>query len=376
MSKKPTAIWAVTPDGAELAFSISRKLPDGADVYASENLSLQKKPYQAFERIAEAAAICFHDYRHHIFIMAAGIVVRVIAPLLRDKITDPAVVVVDETGRFAVSLLSGHVGGANRFAERIAELIGAQPVITTATDSRQIPAIDVLATERNLVIENPSAIKCISMALLKNEPVYIYDPCGFLSDHRLNSNFIECTMPPDIAFGSHPPATGFNDRMPGVFIHDRVADLPDNWLLLRPKSLVAGVGCNRNTPMEEIKSLLVRTLEDTGLAYRSLDAIATIDIKKDEPGLISLSADAGLPILFFSKQRLNSVQNIAHPSAVVEKHTGAKSVCEAAAILAAENGNLVVSKKKTKNVTLAIARNACLSSVSDRETLSICPDGH
>jgi cobalt-precorrin 5A hydrolase len=149
--------------------------------------------------------------------------------------------------------------------------------------------------------------------------------------------------------------------MPGVFIDDRRVSLPVQWLILRPKSLIAGIGCNRDTAMTEIKSLLIRTLGTFGLAYSSLKGFSTIDIKKNESGLNRLSDSTGIPVQYYAKETLNSVQNIRQPSAAAEKYLGVKSVCEAAAILASQSGELIVSKQKTRNVTLAIARTTFLS---------------
>ena len=142
---KSTAIWAITPNGAKLAEKIFSKISD-ADVYFSENLPLNTTiPSIRFDRLAGIVSKRFHSYKNHIFIMAAGIVVRLIAQHLKHKMSDPAVVVVDESGQWAISLLSGHMGGANRLAVDTAEIIGAQPVITTATDVNHVPAIDILA---------------------------------------------------------------------------------------------------------------------------------------------------------------------------------------------------------------------------------------
>jgi cobalt-precorrin 5A hydrolase len=137
--------------------------------------------------------------------------------------------------------------------------------------------------------------------------------------------------------------------------------LPDPVLILRPRSLTAGIGCNRNTPMPEMMDFLFKVLNDFGLSPGSLSAMATVDLKADEPGLLSLSRALSLDLRFFNKAKLNSVPNIATPSIMVEKHLGVKSVCEAAAILGAGSGRLIVPKQKSGNVTLAIARRVFTS---------------
>ncbi len=339
------AIWAVTPNAAHLAVKIAEHLPD-AELYFSaslKNSGISDKTVWTFERLSDAVSEKFALYKGHIFIMSAGIVVRVIAPHIRHKTIDPAVVVLDEKGYHAISLLSGHIGGANELAAEVGQITGAEPVITTATDINQVPAIDLLAKKANLFIENPEAVKTVTMAVLKREEILLYDPCSYLScgnaHFRRTADFYEMT----------------HGSIPGIFIADTQADLPLNVLILRPRSLVAGIGCNRNTDKEEMKALLYETLGKSGLSPNSLRSIASIDIKKDEAGLIALAEELELPLRFFSREELSRVETIETPSETVEKHIGVKSVCEAAAILASETGTLIVPKHRTRNVTVAIA---------------------
>jgi cobalt-precorrin 5A hydrolase len=192
------------------------------------------------------------------------------------------------------------------------------------------------------------------MAILKGEKIYLHDPLNLLQNSlpKAESRIFE----------------GLNQQLekdrqisekiykPGVFIDDVRLDLPSSTLVLRPASLVAGIGCNRNTAAAEIKSLLEEVLATADLSLLSLKRLASIDVKSDEEGLIELSREFDLPLVFFKRQELNQVINIENPSKVVEKHVGVKSVCEAAAILSSRNGTLIVPKQKTKNVTVAIAR--------------------
>ena len=180
------AFWAVTPNGAKLIDRLSRDLPD-ADSYVSRNLAVKKSSPILFERLSVTLEDKFHQYAGHVFIMSTGIVVRVIAPLIQNKTKDPAVVVVDDLGKNAISLLSGHIGGANELTYKIARIIKTNPVITTATDINEVPAIDVLARENGLFIENPAAIKNVNMAFLKREKLLLHDPFNFLTDSLLNS---------------------------------------------------------------------------------------------------------------------------------------------------------------------------------------------
>lgn len=346
------AIWALTPRGAELARKIAGMLSN-ADLYISSKCGNREKDCLLFSRLTDMAAKKFSDYDGHIFIMSTGIVIRVLAPLILHKTIDPAVVVMDEAGRHVISLLAGHIGGANRLTKQLAAMIRAEPVITTATDINQVPAIDVLASQRHLTIENPTAIRHVSMALLKGDRIFLHDPYKLMTD----------ALPRKSLVTGRQKAFGFDFDLPGVFIDDTVTDLPPRVLVLRPATLAAGIGCNRNTPMPEMRNLLLKTLKNNKLSKNSLTCIASVDIKKDEKGLLALGKLFKLPILFFKKKELEQVINIQTPSAVVEKHIGVKSVCEAAAILAAQNGKLAVPKQTSPNVTVAIAGKTFTSSV-------------
>jgi cobalt-precorrin 5A hydrolase len=289
--------------------------------------------------------------------MSTGIVVRMIAPLIRHKTLDPAVLVVDERWHYVISLLSGHIGGANELALQISVLLGAQPVITTATDVNQLPAIDVVAATHHLFIENPTAIKTVNMAFLKNEETFLYDPFGQVFNALNRYSLKVKNLSPTTEDAQ--VAKLFNQENAGVFIGDKAVSLPPNVLVLRPASLAAGIGCNRGTSQEEIQALLDHVLLKFNLAAGSLRCLASIDLKADETGLVNTAQALNLPILFYTKTELDDVENILNPSETVQKHIGVKSVCEAAALMASQKGDLIVPKQKTRNVTVAIARIPC-----------------
>jgi cobalt-precorrin 5A hydrolase len=253
-SKKSCAVWAITPNGVDLAKIIAEKLSN-VDVFLSDKLSAKRIQTKTFGALFDALSEQFRRYDRHVFIMATGIVVRMIAPLIQSKVEDPAVVVIDDQGNHAISLLSGHLGGANALAAEVAELIRAQPVITTATDVNQVVAIDVLAKEKHLNIENPQAIKIVNMALLKGEPIGLHDPFGLMED---SIDAIPWSDEILTQQSGSPERRRGEDSISRVFIDDVTIDLPPEVLVLRPPTLIAGMGCNRNTPMEELKHLLER----------------------------------------------------------------------------------------------------------------------
>ena len=359
---KMIAIWVLTPNGLKLAGNIRRMLTE-ADVYISNNIDRPRFRHFTFQKLSNEIEEKFEKYSGHIFIMSTGIVVRVIAPYIKHKTEDPAVVVVDDRGQHVISLLSGHLGGANELTRKTADIIGARPVITTATDVNQLEAIDVLAKEKKLTIENPTAIKTVNMAILKGEKIYVHDPLNLIQNNLPKA---EPLIFEGLSENLKKDRQVYeNMNKPAVFIDDVRLDLPPSTLVLRPASLVAGIGCNRNTVADEIKSLLEAVLAIADLSLLSLRCFASIDVKSNEEGLIALSRQFDLPLVFYKRQELNQVINIENPSTVVEKHVGVKSVCEAAAILAAQNGTLIVPKQKTQNVTVAIARIDFSSSASD-----------
>jgi cobalt-precorrin 5A hydrolase len=213
-----------------------------------------------------------------------------------------------------------------------------------------------------LAIENPAAIRTVNMALLTGRPVMLYDP------HRLLADLLgdACRR---VALTAMLAA---DTDSPGVYVADLCQPLPPHILILRPPTLVAGIGCNRGTGATEIRSLLTAALADQRLSVRSLYKIASIDLKHNEPGLLALAQALGQPLHFYSADTLNQI-HVPNPSAMAAKHAGVYSVCEAAAILGAQQGPLVVPKCKSPNTTVAIARRAFLSSASAPAVQTICP---
>jgi cobalt-precorrin 5A hydrolase len=290
--------------------------------------------------IHKTLAHAWQEYDRLICIMAAGIVVRGIAPLLRDKTTDPAVVVCDEQGRFAISLLSGHLGGGNALAHRVAELLGGQAVITTASDVLGHTALDIWARDLGLAVADRHRLTSVMAKLVNTGSVSLY------SEYPLPK------LPPDIILHDDPASAD-------LLISCRT-DLGSDCgtgkaaVLLHPKSLTAGIGCNRDTPAPEIEQALREACAEHNLAPQSVRSLASIDLKNDEPGLLDFARSKGYTIDFYNRDQLNGVDGVS-TSAAVLKATGAKGVAEPAAILSSGNGLLLVKKMKWPNVTVAIA---------------------
>ncbi len=267
-------------------------------------------------------------------IMATGIVVRLVAPLLEDKEHDPAVVVSDEKGRYAISLLSGHLGGANQLAREVAGITGGQAVITTASDVCGRTGLDLWIREQRLIPGQGRSLTSM-MAQLVNQ--------GSL---RLFSEGVLAPLPSDLRPVDSP------DRADMV-VTCRLRR-PAKGLLLHPPVLVVGIGCNRGTTADEIQAVVQATLAEQELAWEAVASLATIDLKKDEAGLLGFAERNGLELAFYSREALNQVAGTSQ-SATVFRATGAWGVAEPAAILGAGQGPLLVPKVKAGNVTVAVA---------------------
>jgi cobalt-precorrin 5A hydrolase/precorrin-3B C17-methyltransferase len=338
------AVYGLTAQGCETARRIAGRL--GADAFVSRKHAAADdlRPFDPV-RIGDVLAAEWSAYDAHVLVMASGIAVRKIAPLLADKTTDPAVVVCDERGDFAVSLVGGHIGGANRLCRHIADCAGATPVISTATDVQGIPAFDEIAALQGWRVVNPPAIKVVNSALLQKLPVGFVGPAGLVERYYGADSRVK-----PVAAGAPAPADAA-----AIVLLDAEApegcDVPV--LRFEAQPLVVGIGCRRNTAAREIADALAGVLETHGLAAERVARLASADIKRDEPGLVDFAGQRGLPVSFFSSDELGGV-SVPTPSAMPAKHVGTPSVAEAAALLAG-GSRLLVPKQIRGNVTVAVA---------------------
>ena len=310
----------------------------------------------------------FGDSEALIFVGACGIAVRAVAPWVRDKFRDPAVVAVDEGGRFVIPLLSGHVGGANRLARLLAGSLGAVPVITTATDVSGKFAVDVFAAENGCAISDRRLAKEISAAVLAGERIPL------LSDFPLEGEFPReiyvCkktaaggkNLAGSAAGGESPagPAAELEEQTGGLRIRITLSDRErDGELRLIPRAAVLGMGCRRGVSEEELWRAAERALGEAGVDRRGLRALASVDLKKNEEGLIRLAARLQVPFLTFSAEELNRLPGEYSSSDFVKRTAGVDCVCERAAMAAAclggGRGRLAAGKRAFGPVTVAVA---------------------
>jgi cobalt-precorrin 5A hydrolase / precorrin-3B C17-methyltransferase len=271
-----------------------------------------------------------------VLFLATGAAVRLVAPLLEGKHRDPGVVTVDDAGNFAVALCGGHEGGANVLAARVADTLGGAPVITTASDSVGFPALDSLGDKLGLRLEGDSDLASVGAALVSGEKVSLVAerrwPLGPLPENVVRTDEWEAPL---------------------ILISDRLVETPRPAVVYRPPSLVAGVGCSRGVGAEEILDLLLRSLAQAELTEKSVAALASIDVKRDEAGLLQAAEKLDVPIHFHPAEAL-SVVEAPNPSELVREAVGTPSVAEAAVV--SSGAELVLEKRKSANATVAIGR--------------------
>lgn len=268
-----------------------------------------------------------------IFVGSTGIAVREIAPHVRDKLTDPAVVSVDELGRFSVALLSGHIGGANDLAKEVATVLGAEPVITTATDINQKFSVDAWAARQGFAIGNISRAKAVSAAILEgNVP--------------LQSEFpIVTSLPNGVVAGKNGAV--------GIYIGVYCREPFDKTLRLIPPVLYMGIGCRKGTSKETIAQAVQQVLSANNIDVRAIAGVASIDLKKEEVGLLEFCAEWDVPVRFYTSEQLLTVEGAFTSSEFVRSVTGVDNVCERAALM--QGDRLIVKKEACNGVTVALA---------------------
>lgn len=274
-----------------------------------------------------------------VFVGAVGIAVRSIAPYVRDKRTDPAVLCLDELGRFVIPLLSGHIGGANALAQTLAQALGALPVITTATDVNQRFSVDAWAARNGLFIDDMAAAKAVSAAILEG-------PVPLCSDFPIAG-----ALPPGVVLGESGPV--------GICLSWREKRPFARTLLLIPPVIHLGLGCRRGVEAERIGRAVERILAEHGVHPRAVGCAASIDLKRDEPGLLAYCQGRGWPLAFYSAAQLAALEGEFAHSERVLRVTGVDNVCERAAMVGA--ARLVAPKAALDGVTTALAEEAWIA---------------
>lgn len=313
----------------------TKKKPEGDSVLAKEDC-----PYVE-ENLAAWTGRQFAEQDGLIFIGAAGIAVRAVAPYVRDKLKDPAVLVLDEADAFVIPILSGHYGGANELAEYMAGRLGAIPVITTATDQNRLFAADVFAAKNGLKILNREGIAAISSAILDRRRVTMQ--CG---------GEITGSVPEELRL---LPLQ--SEEIPDILVSAFVQKEQHALLQLCPAAYTVGIGCRRGKSCTELKAVVEKQLAGLGIHSRAIHCIASVAHKSREAGLLELAEEYGVPFWTYSPEELMAVKGVFSASDFVRQSVGVDNVCERAALAAAgEGGSLLVKKQAEHGITVAVAQ--------------------
>ncbi|MDU1442347.1 MAG: cobalt-precorrin 5A hydrolase [Clostridium cochlearium] len=328
------AIITITQNGDEIATTIEKLLKGDVTIFSKNN-----SENFVFKDVVKKA---FEEFEAIVFITSTGIAVRSIAPYIKSKDKDPAVIVIDNSGNYVISLLSGHLGGANEISLKIAETIKATPVITTATDNLGITAPDMIAKENNLIIDNLKDAKDIASLLVGGEKVVFLDeeniistPKGYTRDFKDSKGVVYVTNKIDY-------------KLPNELSNMKK-------LKLIRKNIVLGIGCRKDYSKEAMENNVANTLREYNIDKRAIKSIGTVEIKKEEKAIINLSQKLQAPMKIFTIDEIKEVHKDFEGSDFVEKTIGVRSVAEPCVKL--QGGNNISGKLKLNGMTLCIGQN-------------------
>lgn len=325
------AVIAFTTNGVNIAQKLRNELNEETEIFIYEKYCPSDE--NSFSSASALIRNIWNSFDGFIFISACGIAVRLIAPYIISKNIDPAVVVIDESGRFSVPILSGHIGGANELAVKAASIIGAVPVLTTATDSGGRFSPDCFAIANDLFITDLDAAKRIAAASVRGEQIGI---CG------------------DYPVSGLPEHMSIDSGKYGICITDDISRHPyDETLILVPKNIVIGFGCKKNTDPVLFEQFILSSLEKNIIPLYKVRYAATVDIKKEENAILLFCRKYRIPLRTYSPERLMHTKGSFSSSEFVMKTVGCDNVCERSA--AADGGNIIVKKTSENGMTFAAA---------------------
>lgn len=344
------AIFAFTKPAVKLGLKLKKKYND-SDLFVSErNSKIDVECIPIEGTFNDLLSKKWDKYDCFIMIMATGIVVRSISNLIKHKSIDPGVLVVDQKGEFVIPLLSGHLGGANELAIDIAEKINGKAVITTASDVQGIPAIDDIARKNNCNIEKLPMIKDIASFIIENEDVALYTSVKLDVDFPENVHLIE-PFSKDKMF-NYKGTICITEQI----INDiRYENIPNVWL--RPKNIIVGIGCKKGKSKADILNAIQNNFKENNISMESIKCIATVEIKKDEEGIVKTTEELGVPFKWYTINDIKKIEDKFRQSKFVKQTIGVGAVCEPSAYLAAEQPLLISNKTSYEGITIALVKD-------------------
>jgi len=345
------SILAITKNGIKIGLEL-KKISSSWQIYAPSKFSDNNSQIEWYaESTSKKIAELFQSNDALVCIFSLGAVIRLLSPYLKDKKTDPAVLVIDDTAKFVISVLSGHIGGANQLTEEIAAKLGATSVITTAADVNKTIAVDLLGKEFGWKIDDDSTVTKVSAFMVNEEKIGVFQDTG-------NKDWWNRKLPSNVTIYSSINEMKNSQSKGFLIISDKIiedVDILENSVVYRPPTLVLGIGLHVDTTKETISEGLNLCLEKYNLSRKSIAKLVSIKKDNEVQGLIDLGKEMNVPIEYFQKEELAAIE-IPNPSETVQAFEGTPSVSEAAAIKSS-GGTLVVEKQKfPPNLTIAIAR--------------------
>ncbi|PKM94745.1 MAG: cobalt-precorrin 5A hydrolase [Firmicutes bacterium HGW-Firmicutes-1] len=356
------AIITLTTGGVYQAKKLKRHYMD-ATLYTLKK-HLQEGFLEIEPSLSDLVAELFETYEGIVFIMSTGIVVRTIAPFIQHKTIDPAIMVMDEKGEYIISLLSGHIGKANDFTIDIASHMSALPIITTASDVNGKMAVDTMADYLGCHIDSMEAAKKITIGIIENKKI------GILCDFPININLDDQFT---VLEGNVDDDSIENENIEGLIIvskeNPRLFKVPNVWLI--PKDIVVGIGCRRGKTKEELLKALKNAFEIAQLSVERIEKLVTVDIKKDELGLLELARTLKVPLVCLPRDVIRKVEDRFEGSEFVNETLGIKSVCEPCGYIGSAYGNCLLPKQQLEGITISIWEKAQSLEVQSYESSKI-----
>ena len=353
LEDKKIAILSITNNGRELALRIKEIMKDVDVFFIKKDTDYKNDEVIVVNKgLKEFIPQVFDKYDYLVFIMATGIVVRTIAPLIISKFSDPAILVMDEKGNNIISLLSGHMGGANEMTLYMSDLINSHPVITTATDVNKKSSLDMIAKKLNGHIDDfrDNVLKINSM-LVNNEEVHLYIDGNYKINHQGFTLYDEKTDLDKV----RNLVVVTNKKDINKMLNKNIENLNEKIIKVTPKDIVIGVGCKKNTDSKHMKNSLIKFLAEYNIDINAVKEIGSIEIKKDEKAIIDLAKFLDVKFKTFSVEEISKVDYLYEKSDWVKKNVGVYSVSDPVAHLLSE-GRVIINKQKYDGITFSIGR--------------------
>ena len=353
LEDKKIAILSITNNGRELALRIKESMKSVDVFFIKKDTDYKNDEVIVVNQgLKEFISQIFDKYDYLVFIMATGIVVRTIAPLIISKFSDPAILVMDEKGNNIISLLSGHMGGANEMTLYMSDLINSHPVITTATDVNKKSSLDMIAKKLNGHIDDfrDNVLKINSM-LVNNEEVHLYIDGNYKINHNGFTLYDEKTDLDKV----RNLVIVTNKKDINKILNKNIENLNEKIIKVTPKDIVIGVGCKKNTDSNHMKNSLIKFLAEYNIDINAVKEIGSIEIKKDEKAIIDLAKFLDVKFKIFSVEEISKVDHLYEKSDWVKKNVGVYSVSDPVAHLLSE-GRVIINKQKYDGITFSIGR--------------------